>query len=173
MAKKLLYFLSLLIIVSTIIFLISLSYYKKEVNSADSSKSNYEVARENLDTFQKKEETNRVLINEVKKDPNKVAYDAKDTASKVVKILQDSEARSDSEKHKIYALKLSNDVTTEIIENADLASVVIPNDYNLEVATSRGHSIEVLVSSKKSRYLKMNYNTSSKKIDHITEYIAQ
>ncbi|OOV39574.1 hypothetical protein BS756_00895 [Staphylococcus sp. MB371] len=173
MTKKLLVLLSILLAISIVVFMIAYSYYKQELSSAKSNESSYKVTIDNIKNAKNTEKSNRVLINKVDTDPNKLANEANEKALKVIDVLKQSSEKSDEEKQKIYQVKLENDITDEMMKNPDLASIVVPDKYDVQVATSRGHSIEVLLTSNTSRYLKLNYNTATNKIDHITEYSVQ
>lgn len=157
-------------VVSCVFLIISISHYQSVKTTAQESAESYKASKVNLSNIQKSESNNRILINRVKNDPSKLGKEAKATTIKVIDIMKSEEEKADIDKEKIYKDKLSSCVDEKVLNNPDLTSLEIPKNYKISTSTSRGHNIPVLIIGESSRYIKLNYDTSNRKIESITEY---
>lgn len=157
-------------VVSCLILIISISHYQSVKTTAEESVESQKSNKVDLKNIKQSEENNRTLINRVEKDPSKLGEEAKKTSEKVIDVLKSDKTKLYTDKESVYKNKLSNYVNKKVLNNPDLTSLEIPKNYKISISTSRGHNIPVLIIGESNRYIKMNYNTSDKKIESITEY---
>lgn len=169
MKKRTIIIILILLIISLILFFISSGYKDSKDRKLEDLKYNSKVLKNNISVSKQKNTDNAILIDKIKNDPNKLASDAKKQALKFINALKKTEGESDSDKSKDFK-KLLKGVSTEYVYSSkDLSSVVIPNNYEVDVSTERGSSIDVLISSN-DRYLILQYDSYSELIEGVKEY---
>lgn len=173
MSKKLFYISLVVFIIMVVVLIVTTSTLNKKTQSADDEKLIYEQNKSNIKSLNKEHSQNRAYIAEVEKDPNKVAKEAKANVGKFVETLKSTENKTDDEKQNIYKSELKDHATESVINNSELTNIKVPENYETYVSTSRGKSIQVLVKDKSkdaNRYINVNYNPSTDKVDNIIEY---
>lgn len=171
MKKRTIIIIILLLIVSLTLFFISIGYKESKDRKLEDLKYTSENLKNNISESNDENNSNAILIDKIKHDPNKLASDAKKKALEFVDVIKKSEGESDSDKSEDFKQRLKGISTEYIYTSKDLSSIVIPDNYKVDVSTERGNSINVLISSD-DRYLIIQYDSYSDLIDGVKEYKA-
>lgn len=156
-------------ILSIVCFFIAFTYQNQKETEMDKSKQVYAETKDSIANLDRQNQQNSVLIDKINNDPSQIAKEAIDASKKFVKVIEDNDKKSNSDKQEIYQSELNDFVSDDVIENDGLTSISIPDDYDIDVATYRGDQVPVLVSGK-DNYIVINYNSYNEEIMNITEY---
>lgn len=169
MKKRTIAIIVLCLIVAMVLFLVSNGYKESNERKLEDSKYSSDVLKNNISESEEESNNNAILIEKIDHDPNILASDAKKAAMEFVKTIEQSKGKSDSDKNHDLKKNLKGISTEYVYSSEDLSSIVIPENYDVDVSTERGGSIEVLISSD-NRYLILQYDSYSELIDEVKEY---
>lgn len=169
MKKRFIISILLTFIISIVCFFFAFTYQNQKETEFDRGKDVQAETKESIANLENQKQQNSVLIDKIENDPSKIAKEAIDVSKRFISVIDDNDKKSNEDKQRIFQEDLDDFVSDEVIENEDLTSLSIPDDYNIDVATYRGDQVPVLISGN-GKYIVINYNSYNEEIMNITEY---